>query len=40
MRNLTDTHAHTVASAHAYSTINEYFREASEKGFQLFSITG
>ena len=39
MRHLTDTHAHSVASTHAYSTIEEYFRAASEKGLQLFSIT-
>lgn len=39
MRHLTDTHAHTVASTHAYSTVDEYFREAAEKGLQLFSIT-
>jgi len=39
MRQLTDTHAHTVASTHAFSTVDEYFREAAEKGLQLFSIT-
>lgn len=39
VRHLTDTHAHTVASTHAYSTVEEYFRMASEKGLQLFSIT-
>ena len=39
MRHLTDTHAHTVASTHAYSTVEEYFRAASDKGLQLFSIT-
>lgn len=39
MRHLTDTHAHTVASTHAFSTVDEYFREAAEKGLQLFSIT-
>lgn len=39
MRHLTDTHAHTVASTHAYSTVDEYFREAAEKGLKLFSIT-
>ena len=38
MKHLTDTHAHSVA-AHAYSTVEEYFRAASEKGLQLFSIT-
>ena len=39
MRHLTDTHAHTVASTHAYSTIEEYFRAAADKGLQLFSVT-
>lgn len=39
MRILTDTHAHTVASDHAYSTVHDYFRIAHAKGLQLFSIT-
>lgn len=39
MRILTDTHAHTVASDHAYSTVHDYFRIARDKGLQLFSIT-
>lgn len=39
MRILTDTHAHTVASDHAYSTVHDYFRIAREKGLQLFSVT-
>lgn len=39
MRHLTDTHAHTVASTHAYSTVDEYFRAAADKGLALFSIT-
>ena len=39
MQQLTDTHAHTVASTHAFSTVDEYFREAKAKGLHLFSIT-
>lgn len=39
MRILTDTHAHTVASDHAYSTVHDYWRIAKDKGLQLFSIT-
>ncbi|MGA1207382.1 MAG: phosphatase [Gammaproteobacteria bacterium] len=39
MRQLTDTHAHTVASTHAFSTVDEYFRAAKAKGLHLFSIT-
>lgn len=39
MHQFTDTHAHTVASTHAFSTVDEYFREAKAKGLHLFSIT-
>ncbi len=34
-----DTHAHTVASTHAYSTVHDYWRAAEEKGIELFCIT-
>jgi putative hydrolase len=36
---LVDTHAHTVASNHAYSTVHDYFKQAKLKGLQIFSIT-
>ena len=39
MEILTDTHSHTVASTHAYSTVHDYFAVAKQKGLQLFSIT-
>ena len=39
MHIFTDTHAHTVASDHAYSTVHDYWRIAKDKGLQLFSIT-
>ncbi|TQV72698.1 phosphatase [Exilibacterium tricleocarpae] len=39
MKILTDTHSHTVASTHAYSTVHDYFTVAKQKGLQLFSIT-
>ena len=39
MRILVDTHAHTVASTHAYSTVTEYFQQAKIKGLEMFSIT-
>jgi len=39
MNILVDTHAHTVASTHAYSTVHEYFQQAKIKGLQMFSIT-
>lgn len=34
-----DLHAHTIASTHAYSTVNEYFAEAASRGVKLFAIT-
>ncbi|SMF64465.1 putative hydrolase [Alteromonadaceae bacterium Bs31] len=39
MRTFCDTHAHTIASTHAYSTVHDYFTAARSKGLQLFSIT-
>ena len=39
MKILCDTHSHTVASTHAYSTVHDYFRDAKANGLQLFSIT-
>lgn len=34
-----DTHCHTIASGHAYSTINEIAEVAKEKGLEMVSIT-
>lgn len=34
-----DTHSHTIASTHAYSTVHDYFEQAKKKGMELFSIT-
>ncbi len=34
-----DTHVHTVASTHAYSTVHEYWKVAGERGIDLFAIT-
>lgn len=39
MKILTDTHTHTLASGHAYSTIEENFKAASLKGLELVGIT-
>ncbi len=39
MKILTDTHTHTVASTHAYSTIRENAQIASEKGLELIAMT-
>lgn len=39
MKFLVDVHAHTTASAHAYSTLHDYLSVAKEKGIKLFAIT-
>lgn len=39
MKILCDTHSHTVASTHAYSTVHDYFQWAKNNGLELFSIT-
>ena len=35
MKLVADCHFHTISSGHAYSTINEYAKEASDKGLEL-----
>ncbi len=39
MKYLLDCHCHTIASGHAYSTVLEIAREASNKGLQIVGIT-
>jgi putative hydrolase len=39
VRYIIDTHTHTVASGHAYSTITENVRVASEKGIKILAVT-
>lgn len=39
MNFLADTHAHTLASGHAYSTIREMAAAASEKGLKMLALT-
>ncbi|RKF15932.1 phosphatase [Alginatibacterium sediminis] len=39
MKITADIHAHTIASTHAYSTVQDYINIASSKGIQLFAIT-
>lgn len=39
MTTLLDVHTHSVASGHAYSTIQEMARAASEKGLEVLGIT-
>lgn len=36
---LVDTHCHSLASGHAYSTIQEIAREANNKGLEMIAIT-
>lgn len=39
MKTLLDVHTHTVASGHAYSTIQEMAQAAAEKGLKILGIT-
>ncbi len=39
MQYLLDSHTHTIASGHAYNTIDEMARAAAEKGLSLLGIT-
>ena len=39
LRDVLDTHTHTLASGHAYSTIQENVRAAARKGLKLLAIT-
>lgn len=39
MKILADTHTHSIASGHAYSTVDENMRWAAEKGLQLVALT-
>ena len=39
MNYVLDTHTHTIASGHAYSTIKEMAESAAEKGLELLAIT-
>ena len=39
MNLIADMHCHTVASGHAYSTVQEIAREASNKGLEMVAIT-
>lgn len=34
-----ETHSHTIASAHAYSTVNELAQAAADKGLALLAVT-
>ena len=39
MKYVADMHTHTLASGHAYNTINEMIRAASEKKLEIIGIT-
>lgn len=39
MKYVLDVHTHTIASGHAYNTMREMARSASEKGLELLGIT-
>ena len=39
MKFFLDTHTHTIASGHAYSTVSEMIASAKEKGLELLAIT-
>lgn len=39
MNMIADTHAHTLASGHAYSTITEMAQAAAQKGLQVLALT-
>jgi len=39
MKYIIDTHCHTIASGHAYSTVQELAKEASNKGLKMVGIT-
>ena len=39
MQYLLDAHTHTIASCHAYSTVQENIKQAAEKGLRLIGIT-
>lgn len=39
MKYLLDSHTHTLASGHAYNTINEMARAAADRGLELLALT-
>ena len=39
MRDILDTHTHTLASGHAYSTIREMAAAAADRGMQVLALT-
>ncbi len=39
MKNILDSHTHTLASGHAYNTVYEMVRAAADKGLELLALT-
>ncbi len=39
MKIVVDSHTHSVASGHAYSTVQEMAREAPTNGIEMFALT-
>lgn len=39
MRDILDSHTHTIASGHAYSTLHEMVKAAADQGLELIGIT-
>lgn len=39
MKTLLDVHTHTIASGHAYSTLQEMAKAAKDKGLEILGIT-
>lgn len=39
MKFILDTHCHTIASGHAYSTVHDLVREAKNVGIKMFAVT-
>ena len=39
MKIVLDTHAHTLASGHAYNTIREMAKAAADKGLEAIALT-
>lgn len=38
MKFVVDTHTHTIASGHAYSTVQEMAKEASANGIEMLQL--
>ena len=39
MKDILDLHTHTIASGHAYNTMNEMIAAAKSRGLEIYGIT-